>query len=51
MSFYNITHETWDFPGDPVAKTLHSQCRGPKFGPWSGNSIPYDTAESLHAAT
>ena len=25
------------FPGGPVAKTLHSQCRGPKFHPWSGN--------------
>ena len=28
---------TWDFPGGPVAKTLHSQCRGPMFHPWSGN--------------
>ena len=26
-----------DFPGGPVAKTLHSQCRGPRFSPWSGN--------------
>ena len=26
-----------DFPGDPVAKTLYSQCRGPRFNPWSGN--------------
>ena len=26
-----------DFPGDPVAKTLHSQCREPGFNPWSGN--------------
>ena len=26
-----------DFPGGPVAKTLSSQCRGPKFHPWSGN--------------
>ena len=26
-----------DFPGGPVAKTLHSQCRGPRFDPWSGN--------------
>ena len=23
-----------DFPGDPVAKTPCSQCRGPKFDPW-----------------
>ena len=27
----------WDCPGGPVAKTLHSQCRGPGFDPWSGN--------------
>ena len=30
---------TWtqDFPGGSVAKTLHSQCRGPGFNPWLGN--------------
>ena len=27
----------WVFPGGPVAKTTHSQCRGPGFDPWSGN--------------
>ena len=27
----------WDFPGGPVVKTLHSQCRGPNFDSWSGN--------------
>ena len=26
-----------DFPGGPVGKTLHSQCRGPEFDPWLGN--------------
>ena len=26
-----------DFPGAPVAKTPHSQSRGPGFSPWSGN--------------
>ena len=26
-----------DFPGGPVAKTPSSQCRGPRFYPWSGN--------------
>ena len=26
-----------DFPGGPVAKTPRSQCRGPRFHPWSGN--------------
>ena len=28
---------TTDFPGGPVAKTLHSQCRGLRFDPRSGN--------------
>ena len=26
-----------DFPGGLVVKTLHSQCRGHGFDPWSGN--------------
>ena len=26
-----------DFPGGAVVKTPHSQCRGPRFNPWSGN--------------
>ena len=26
-----------DFFGVPVAETLHSQGRGPRFHPWSGN--------------
>ena len=25
------------FPGGPVAKILHSQCKGPDFDPWSRN--------------
>ena len=29
-----------DLLGDPVAKTLYSQYRGPGFNPWSGNQIP-----------
>ena len=29
--------ELGDFPDGPVAKTLHSQCSGPRFDPWSGN--------------
>ena len=24
-------------PGGPVIKTPHTQCRGPRFNPWSGN--------------
>ena len=34
-----------DFPGGPVAKTPHSQCRGRGFDPWSGNWIPHATAK------
>ena len=30
-----------DFPGDPVAKTLCSQCKGSRFDPRSGNEILY----------
>ena len=26
-----------DFPGGPVVKILYSQCRGPRYDPWSGN--------------
>ena len=26
-----------DFPGSPVVKTQHFQCRGCRFDPWSGN--------------
>ena len=44
-------HTFRDFPGGPVAKTLHSQCRGPRFDPWSGNNIPHATSKGLHAAT
>ena len=32
-----LKREVRDFPGGPVGKTLHSQCRRPKFDPWSGN--------------
>ena len=28
-----------DFPGGPVAKSLRSQCRGPRFSPCSGNML------------
>ena len=31
-----------------VAKTPSSQCRGPRFSPWSGNSIPQATIKSTH---
>ena len=26
-----------NFPDGLVAETLHSQCRGPRLDPWSGN--------------
>ena len=42
---------SWDFPGGLVAKTPHSQWRGPGFNPWSGNEIQYAATKSLHAAT
>lgn len=29
-----------DFPGGPVAKTPLSQCRSPRFSPWSGHHSP-----------
>ena len=32
-----IRHRRVIIPGDPVTKTLHSQCRGPGFNRWSGN--------------
>ena len=33
-----------DFPDNPVVKTLHCQCRGCRFDPWSGQG-----AKSSHA--
>ena len=41
--FFFLTSDKWleketrDFPGGPAAKTLSSQCRGPRFDPWSGS--------------
>ena len=32
---------TRDFPGGPVARTPRSQCRRPRFNPWSGNWFPH----------
>ena len=37
------------FPAGPVAKTPCSQCRGPRFNPWSENQIPHVTTKGLHA--
>ena len=41
----------WNFSGGPVAKTLHSQCRGSRFDTWSGNQVPDATTKDLHATT
>ena len=41
-----------DFPGGTVAKTPHSQCRGPRFSAWLGNNeTPTATANSFLATT
>ena len=45
MNDKNVT--LWDLPGGPVAKTPGTQCRGPGFDPWSGNSIPYAATKSV----
>ena len=40
-----------DFFGGLVAKTPRSQCRGPRFDPWSGKEIPHAATKSLPAST
>ena len=40
-----------DFPSSPLAKTLCSQRRGPRFHAWSGNKILPATPKSLQAIT
>ena len=40
-----------DFPGGPVGKTPHYQCRGPCLDPWSGNQVLHAATKSSHAAT
>ena len=40
-----------NFPGGPVAKTLHSQCRGPRFIPWSDKMTPHAATKSPCATT
>ena len=32
-----------------MVKSLHSQCKGPEFDPWSGNQIPHAATKSSHA--
>ena len=40
-----------NFLGVSVAKTPCSQCRGPRFDPYSGNQILDAAAKSLHVTT
>ena len=40
-----------DFLGGPVAKTLCSRCRGPRFNPWSEDWILQATLKILRATT
>ena len=40
-----------DLPGGPVAKSTHSQCKGPGFHPWSGNETPHAATKSSHTTT
>ena len=47
----STTKQAQDFPGGPVAKTPCSQCRGPRFNPWSGNYIPQAEAKISSATT
>lgn len=35
-----------DFPGEPAAKTRHSQWRKPQFNPWLGKWIPHATSKT-----
>ena len=43
---FSKSRKSWDFPGCSMAKTSSSQCRGPRFNPWSGNWIPYAATKS-----
>ena len=36
-SFFPPTNNMGNFFAGPVVKTLNFQCRGSRFGPWSGN--------------
>ena len=40
-----------DLPGGPAAIAPYSQCRGPRFNPWSGNYVSQTTTKSPHTAT
>ena len=39
--FIRLKKQDKDISGGPLAKTPHSQCRGPGFNPCSGKQIPH----------
>ena len=45
--FLPLQGHLWDFPGGPGAK---SQCRGPRFNPWSGDWTPHVATRDPAAA-
>ena len=47
----NLKFKLGYFPGGPVAKTLPSQCRGPRFEPWSRNWILQAATKNSHSVT
>ena len=49
--FDSLIKNCWDFPGGPVAKTLSSQCKGPRFDPWSGTRSHMLQLKSSHATS
>ena len=50
-SLVNNEFSSLPFPGDPVAKTPHSQCKGPGFNPGGGTGSCMPQLRSQHAAT
>ena len=51
LDMYTALYLNWigSFSGDPVAKTLYSQCRGPGFDPWLGNKIPHAAIKTRYS--
>ena len=51
LDMYTALYLNWigSFSGDPVAKTLYSQCRGPGFNAWLGNKIPHAAIKTRYS--
>lgn len=43
--YHKREHRHRDFSGGPAVHTPHSQCKGSRFNPWSGNEILYAAAK------